>query len=302
MGRRTFFIINPAAGGRCLERWQAFAAKLRRLQIEFDQAITAAPGAALDLARQNAGSYDVIAAVGGDGTVSEAVNGILTSGRTERVALTIVPFGTGNDSAATIGIRTETDALAAVSSGSLRAIDLIEIQCRLNDSQLVRYAMLFASVGISSDLLKYTTPRLKALCGRRLAYIAGLLFALRSHASPEMKITCDDQTRYGRFIFACASNGETFGAGIRVAPGARPDDGKLNVNLIEAVSRWDALKHLKKLRQGRHTTHPKVCYKTALDLRIETDPPIEVAADGDLVGHTPARFRICPRALHVLTH
>lgn len=297
--RLTLFIINPAAGHWTVRRWQALAAKLKDLGLTFEEAATTAPGDACRIARARAADYELVVAVGGDGTVFEVINGIIESG-SSHTALSMVPFGTGNDVASAVGIQTVAEALEAVERGQSRPVDLIRINCRVNGATVVRHAMLFASVGITSELLTHTTPRLKRLCGQRLAYIVGLLFALRRYSTPIMKITCDGQTVEKRFVFACASNGETFGGGMRIAPGALLDDGKLNVNLIESIGPWEALRHLPKLLTGAHITHPKVSYKLASDLVIETEPPIEIAADGDLIGYAPARFQVRPHALTVL--
>ncbi len=296
--QRRLFIVNPAAGRAALERWRAFATTLHSKGVDFEEAVAAKPGDALTLARKAAGDGGLIGAVGGDGTVFEVLNGLFTEG--PRAALTVVPLGTGNDIARMVGIRTETDALCAITAGESRAIDLIEIHCRINGTPAVRHAMLFAAVGITSDLLKHTTPRLKRCCGQRFAYILGILLALRSHSPSTMKIACDGRTIEGPFLLACASNGETFGGGIKIAPGALPNDRKLNVNLIEAVGFGEAVRHLPKLLRGRHTTHTKVHYEPATSLMIETEKPVEVAADGDLIGYTPATFKIRTKALQVL--
>ncbi len=299
MGRSIFCVINPAAGHRATRRWKRFAARLQSQGLVFEQAFTARPGDACDLARTAAGNHDVVVVAGGDGTVFEAINGILESGSTGAV-LGIVPFGTGNDVARAAGIRNPVGAFEALAAGQVRAVDLIKVSCQANGQPMVRHAMLFASVGITTELLQHTTPFLKRVCGQRFAYIAGLLFALGRYSTPMMKITCDGQSVKNRFVFACTSNGETFGGGMKIAPGALLDDGKLNVNLIEAIGAWEALSHLPKLLQGRHTSHPKVLYRTATEVSIETETPIEVAADGDVIGFTPARFQVVPRALRLV--
>ncbi len=215
-------------------------------------------------------------------------------------SLAIVPLGTGNDIAATAGIQACAASLQALALRQTRAVDVIQIHCRLGGEAVVRHALGFASVGITSELLRRTTPRLKRYCGQRAAYVAGILLSLVRYSAPMMKITCGGRTVQNRFIFACASNSETFGGGLKIAPGALVDDGMLNINLIEAIGRLEALRHLPKLLNGRHTNHPKVRYKTGEELTIETENPIEVAADGDLIGCTPARFQVLPRALRML--
>jgi diacylglycerol kinase (ATP) len=104
----------------------------------------------------------------------------------------------------------------------------------------------------------------------------------------------------GEFLFVGASNTEIAGGGMRIAPGASVCDGLLNLNLIGAMSRWEALRQLRRLCRGDHTLHASARYLTAQTLRIETIEPIEIAADGDLIGHTPALISVKPSAVRVL--
>jgi diacylglycerol kinase family enzyme len=83
--------------------------------------------------------------------------------------------------------------------------------------------------------------------------------------------------------------------------GALLDDGRFNVTLIREVGRWEAVRHLWRLRRGLHTNHPKVRYGTGVSLSIETDKPAWVAVDGDLVGKTPVQLQVRPRLMRVLT-
>ena len=299
MDRRCLFIINPAAGNGVLKRWRRFADRLRAGGVSFEETISTSSRQALELAQQSAGTHDIIGAVGGDGTILQVVNGLMTSGG-DRPALALVPLGTGNDTAHALGIEDESDALHAVIGRQVRPIDLIRVECQAKAGSLVSFAVSFASVGISTDVLRHTSPRMKRICGRRLAYMIGLLKALPELSAHSMEIGCDGEQVQEQCVLASASNGETFGGGIRVAPGALVDDGQLNLNRIRAVSRWEVLKQLRKLRHGRHVHHPSVCYRTSSFLEIRTEKPIEVAADGDIIGCTPARFEISPKALRVL--
>lgn len=299
MTSRALFIVNPAAGKECLSRWNRVAQRLRGAGFSFEEALSSGPGDATRRTTEMGPSFDLVVAVGGDGTAFDVINGLKNAGKPE-CAFGILPFGTGNDSAKSIGITNEEDGWRMLTAGRSRLIDLVQIQCRSRGSSITQYAMLFASVGISAELLKRTTSRVKALCGQRLAYGAGLLLSLPGYRSRTMKITCDGQIVEKPFILACVSNGETFGGGIRIAPGAVLDDGKFNVNLINGLGLFEALRHLRMLYEGRHTTHPKVRYTTATELSVETQEPMDIAADGDLIGETPARFQIAPRALTIL--
>jgi YegS/Rv2252/BmrU family lipid kinase len=252
----------------------------------------------MQIAHESAHKYELVVAVGGDGTVLEVAGGILKSAAA-RTALGIVPFGTGNDFARNSGIHNEDHAHEALTQGQPRFVDVIEARCLVQGEPAVRHALLFAGVGIIGESLKQTTTRVKRLFGQRFAYPVGILRALWTYRAPFMRITCDGERFEGRYLFAGASNSETAGGGMKIAPGAKTDDGLLNVNLIGAVGRWEALKQLRRLCQGRHTTHPGVRYLTAVSLGVEPESPLEVAADGDLIGQTPAQFRVLPKALEI---
>jgi YegS/Rv2252/BmrU family lipid kinase len=300
MPRDTLYIINPAAGaGRAARRWAEFERRLQKEGLHGDQRATTRPGEAVALARKAAHQYRRLVAIGGDGTMSEVASGILTSSASE-VTLSVVPFGTGNDTAAALGIRTDADAFRALSTGKTQAIDVIEAHYIADGAEVLRHALSFTAFGISGELLRVTNNRVKRMFGQRLAYPVGLLRSLWSYQAPWMRITYDGERLEDRFLFVCASNAECFGGGIRIAPGARVSDGVLNVNLVQDVSRWEALLQVGRLYRGRHTGHPKVRYVTARSLTVESDPPIEVALDGDLVGYTPARLEVRSKVLQAL--
>jgi diacylglycerol kinase (ATP) len=297
----ALFIVNPAAGlGRGQARWNRFERELRLAGLEFQYVFTDSAGDARRLAQEAVGEYELVVAVGGDGTCAEVASGLLASGA-EQTAMGVVPLGTGNDTAAVLGVNSESDAQRALFRKETRTIDVIRVECVADGKPAVRHALLFGGVGLVSEALKRTTPAVKRLFGKRLAYPAGIIAALWNNASSPMRLTCDRRIIENRFLMVCASNSEIAGGGMRLAPGARMDDGLLNLNLVEAVGRWEALRQLWRVRRGAHLNHPKVQYLTARDLRVEADPPREVAADGELVGFTPVRFQVRRQALRVVT-
>jgi diacylglycerol kinase (ATP) len=300
--RKALFIVNPVAGARRgRKRWERFSRELTGEWASFDEATTARAGEAMQTAHDRAGDYEIMVAVGGDGTAFEVASGLL-SAPNGRAALAVVPVGTGNDIARALGIRTLSDARMALTEGHLHPIDVIRIECQVDNQATVRHALLFAGVGIAGESLRLTTVAVKNVFGKRLAYPVGLLRALWNYRAPLLRVTHDQQNGEGRFLFACASNSEWAGGGMKLAPGARMDDGMLNINLIGALGRFEALKLLGRVCGGRHTDHPKVRYLTASELKVESDEALDVAADGELVGHTPARFVVRPKALKVVAN
>lgn len=297
---RILFIVNPAAGaGRGLTRWRQFKPQLPSLGRRLDERIIAAPGEALPLARELATNYELIVAAGGDGLAHEAATGILSS-KNPACALAVVPTGTGNDFGAALGITDLRSARQALTEGTCLAMDVIQLDCMADGKAVTRFALLFAGVGIASECLRGTTPWIKRICGERLAYPVGLIRALWSYRAPLLRVTCDGRTEGGRFLFIGASNTECAGGGMKLAPGACVTDGRLNITLVESLGRWQALLQVRRLCRGQHVGHPRVHYFTGQRLEIESATPLEVAADGELVGQTPAQFKSLPRALNVL--
>jgi diacylglycerol kinase (ATP) len=302
MNQRILLIANPsAAAGQSQRRWDALLAGLRERGLHAEPIITAHERHAIALAQEASRKHDVIVAVGGDGTVNEVATGILLSGATG-TTLGIVPVGTGNDAAALMGIANVEDALNALSQGNVREMDAIEVRCQHEGQSATRYALLYAAVGFAGDVLKYTTTRVKRLFGPRYCYTVGFFRALLHYTSPTMKVSCDGQEFENRYFFVGAGNAEVVGGGtMRLSPGAKVDDGLMNVSIIEALGRLETTRHFPKLLAGTYTTHPKVRYFAATALSVESDPAIEVQMDGDLFGHTPAEFQVKPKALKVVT-
>ena len=279
MPRQIGFIINPAAGaGRCQAQWAELQARFRRAGIQGKALFTAHPGDAVRFAQNLAQECDVVVAVGGDGTLFEVASGLLLSSATN-TALGAVPLGTGNDAARQCGIKDTEQAQLALSGNRTTTMDAIRIHCQVEGSSVVRYALLFGAVGIAGEALKRTTPLVKRVFGQRLAYPIGALRAICTYRAPRMRVTCDSQKWENRFVLVCASNGEMAGGGMRLAPGARIDDGRLDVNMCEALGRWATVALLWQIFRGHRMAHPRLRYFTARTVAVEADPRLEVEAD-----------------------
>lgn len=298
--KRVGFIVNSAAGaGRGRERWEEFQRSRCQSSVQEKVLFTSQPGEAVRLAQELATECEVVVAVGGDGVVFEVASGILLSGAAN-TQMGIVPVGTGNDTAILCGIGDTEQARQAFGSGRTKTLDVIRIRCVNRGTPVTYYSLLYASVGIIGEVLKQVTPRIKRVFGRRLAYPIGALRAIWKYRAPQMRVTCGGQSWENRFLLLSASNAELSGGGMRLAPGARMDDGLLDVNLAESVGRRAAAVLIWRMSRGHRISHPKLRYFTAHAVAVEADPPIEVQADGEIIGHTPSRFEVMPQALNVL--
>ena len=181
-------------------------------------------------------------------------------------------------------------------------MDAIEVRCQQAGNPVTRYAVLYAAVGFAGELLKRTTPAVKRIFGPRYCYSIGFFRALFHFKSPMMRLRCDGREYSGRMFFVSAGNAEVVGAGtMRLSPGAKVDDGKLNVSIFQAVGRLEAAWCFPQVLRGTHPTHPKVRYFEASVVAVECEPEAEVQMDGERFGMTPAAFQVRPLAIRVMT-
>lgn len=297
---RLCFIVNPAAGaGQAIRRWERLRERVRELRSALHVEYTEAPGHAITLAREAAVEFDAVVAVGGDGTVSEVATGLLTA--PSNATLAILPVGTANDAARQFGIRSVEDAIAGLANGIRRVFDTIEVAHSAPQGTQVRHALMFVAAGFGAELLARTTAGIKRVFGPKLCYLVGFLRALWCYRQSRIEAKSECGEFKGSLFHVCAGNTEYAGGhSMRLSPGAQPDDGTLNLCIIERVSRLEAFLHLPRLVRGTHPSHPKVRYFSGTRLDIDADPQAPLAIDGDLVGLTPASFRVRPAVLPVL--
>lgn len=294
MPQRVFVILNPAAGrGRARRAWRTVEPALLDAGMAFEMAVEERPQLAIGLAADAARrGVDVIAAVGGDGTVHEVVNGILTSGAEPRPALAIIPGGTGNDFARGVGI--PKDPLAAgrlLLDGTRRRIDVGQV----ND----RYFVGISGVGFDAEVAARVNGWPKWISGTSV-YVAAILNMLVAYRCVPTRVVLDGHEQQLRMFLIAAANTPWYGGGMYMAPAARPDDGALEVVMARDLGKIETLGLLPKVFSGAHLRHRKVTHQSAREVRVESDAPLAIHADGETVGRVPALFRIVPGAIEVI--
>ena len=298
---KTLYIINPAGhGGAGTRTWETFR-DLWPDPISAEHAIvTQRPGHAREIAFSARG-YRTLAAVGGDGTVGDVVSGILDR-EDPKPRLAIIPAGTGNDIARNTGIHSIEDAVSALRGGLLRAFDMIRIDYQDGGRPAHRHAFLLAGVGFSS--IPMIKPWMKRLLGPTGAYFHGTFLQIIVYRPPSMTVRSDGQERStGRIWMVMVGNVEySSGGSMRIAPGARTDDGELNITVMPVKSKLRMITRLlPKVASGQHVQEPGVSYFPAKRVEVESHPPSILDLDGDVFGTTPATFTVCPGAFQVLT-
>lgn len=239
-----------------------------------------------------AGGHELVILGGGDGSVSSVVDFLAD----EDVTLGLLPLGTANDFARTLGIPVGVEGACETVAGG----KVVDVDLGLSGDN---YYVNVASVGLSVGVTEALTPRLKKTAGA-LAYGVAAFGAFLRHEPfaarlefPEgdhEPVTCE------RLLQVAVGNGRFYGGGLVVAPGSSIDDRNLDVYAIEHGRRRDLLKVARHLRSGDFVRQRGVRHYRTPRLRLETRPGLQINVDGELVARTPQEFSVAPNALKVL--
>ncbi len=303
-------IVNPAAHkGGVARRWRALESELTTRLGQFEPRFTRAPGHATELAREAlAEGVRRIVAVGGDGTVNETLNGMLdASGRLTApdAVLCPIPAGTANELCRALGhLAHPARAYDAAASEAARAIDLLRVRCTGLDGRPVeRFGFLIVSLGAAATISHRTS---QSRWAKKLGGIAYLLMTppvTLGYRNRDVAITVDGVAQGPRPIFtAMVANTENGGGGMRLMPGAKFDDGVLDLIEMGDISPLAMLTTvLPKVYSGGHVHHPKVRMGRGTSFRFEAAVETLVDLDGETVGRLPLEVSILPGAFCAAT-
>jgi diacylglycerol kinase (ATP) len=296
----TVFLVNPASdNGVTGRRWPELARRASTLGLDGETHLSERPGHLIELAEQAAeGGASLVVAVGGDGTLSEVVNGLMRAGH--KPELGTIPLGTGMDFVRTYAIPTPfDDAVRVALSGHTRRIDVGRVAYRTWAGESAeRYVANVGSVGMSAAVAQRANGMSKALGGRTTFFYA-LVRVFLEWQNTVVDVELDGETRSGRMHDVVVANGRYHGGAMKLAPEAEPDDGLFDVLLIGDVNKLDFVTTAPKLYRGTHLAHPKVDLVRARTVAVDATEPLPIELDGEQVGTTPVRFEIVPSAIAV---
>jgi diacylglycerol kinase (ATP) len=283
-------VVNPDSGRH---RGEHVAAHAHRRLTAAGHAAQVVRGADVAAARAAlvqavAGGVDTVLVVGGDG----AAHAVLDVVAETALTFGLLPAGTGNDLARTLGIAAKDPdaAIDVVLRGTTRMIDLADA-----DGTLV--ATVVAS-GFDSKV----NERANAMRWPRgnMRYNLAILAELRAFEPLEFTLTLDDgRVLHRRAMLTAVGNGPSFGGGLRICEGAAIDDGLLDVVVINPVSKVTLLRVFPQLYRGTHTALPQFERHRVRSVRLES-PGIVAYGDGERLGALPRSVRVRPAALRVL--
>ena len=296
------FLVNPAsANGSTGRRWPEIAYRAAAAGLTGEALVSTAPGEVESLAAQAvADGARVVVAVGGDGTIYEAVNGLLRAGAGDSVELAVLSRGTGTDFVRSLRIPRDLDAAIAVArSGSTRAVDVGRASYTAWDGSAAEsYFANMAGAGISGAIARRANASSKAM-GGRASFLWATIAVFARWKSAEMTVTVEDARRAGAMFEVLAMNGDYTGGGMWTAPDASPDDGLLDVVVIGDVTKADFVTTFPKIYRGKHLAHPKIELLRGTTVSIESETRLPITLDGEQPGTTPATFEVLPQALRV---
>ncbi|MGI8649562.1 MAG: diacylglycerol/lipid kinase family protein [Rubrobacter sp.] len=292
--RKARVICNPQSGGGDYDP-ENVKSELSEFEIEWVE--TKEGGDARDIARD----YDegLLIVIGGDGTVNEAVNGLGQAGFPEGVTLAILPTGTGNDLAQTLALSEDPDiAEDTIRQGRVRTLDT----ARVRSSGLPeKFFINVATGGFGAEASSLNDEETKSRWGK-LSYLRATLEAGREFEVRDTLLTLDGEERTMQAVNVSIGNCRYAGGGWLAAPNANPEDGLLDVVVIESLGMKRMLGLLPAaFAEYDYLATDGVFHTRAKSIRVETRPKgLEFTMDGEVIGDEPAEFEVVPGALKVI--
>ncbi len=294
---QAFVVANPFAGrGRAREIAEASVRDLATHGVTAELLLpTDLPSLRTALTQAAADGPTTLIACGGDGTVHQVLQAAVPAD----CVLGVIPAGTGNDNARSMGIPSRrldewTRSMAAmIKAGTSTRVDVALVSV----GEHREWSLGVTSTGFDSAVNE-RADRMHGLNGTP-RYVAALLGELRDFRTHEYVVTIDGEVISGRALLVAVGNGPNYGGGMRICPAADMTDGLLDVTWVDSAPRRTILRVFPRIFSGRHIEHPLVRTYRGREIVIDAQGPV-VYADGDRVGSAPVRIEAVPGALRVL--
>jgi diacylglycerol kinase (ATP) len=255
------------------------------------------PKHAVEIAKQQTNEkVDVIVAVGGDGTIHEILNGIL-SVDSKNPQLAILPNGTGNDFMRTRQhFKNPEHFIQSILSNKQETIDIGQI----TSNSTIQYFINIADIGFGGAVIHSLTKQRK-IVGGKLAYSLAILKTFFSYKKSVLKISAPGFIHESATFMVVFCNGSIFGSGLTIHPGAKVNDGQLNAVIIGNVSLLDYLRYLPKLKRGKFIHHPEVHYLEYNEITVESPTPQWTETDGEIATSENIKVTLLPNCIDLLS-
>jgi YegS/Rv2252/BmrU family lipid kinase len=298
-------IVNPNAGnGRGEKDWGKISELLKKENISYCVYFTERKGHAIELSLESISTgFRKIITVGGDGTLNEVLNGVFLNKicPPADIVLSLIPVGTGNDWGRMFGIPLDYVRSVKIIRENKRMLhDVGHISFYDGNDKKERYFINIAGLGFESVVVRKTNHQKDNGHGGKLIYFYNLLNSLLSYKNTLAEVVIDGETTHANVFSINIGNGRYCGGGMRQTPNALPDDGLLDVTVINGMGKFEIVRNLKILYDGTILSHPKIEGYKCRNIRVSSDSIMYVEADGESLGHTPAEFTIISSGINIV--
>jgi YegS/Rv2252/BmrU family lipid kinase len=248
--------------------------------------------------------YNAIIAAGGDGTLHQVVNGVITGRETQGQlpAVGLIPIGSGNDFAKTAGIKKkDPDQLLSLLkifkpiSTNLGKITYTDLSGELKH----RYFINVADIGMGPEVVRRVNESGRAF-GSAVAYYKSIVSTFATYKPMVVKVTTKEWGWQGILRSLAVANGKYYGHGLCIAPDAIPTDDLFNIFICGNVSVLDFVRHTSTLKRGKHIRMDEISYREANELEFTSDSLCYIEGDGEILGTLPARVALIDKRVDFL--
>lgn len=287
------FIVNPVAGnGKAIKMIPKIEKIMKEKAQDYKIFITKFAGEGTKLAKEASNSgYDIVAAVGGDGTVHEVINGL----KDTNAVLGIIPLGTGNDFARFFNIpKNIKKALEILINGKVNIIDSAIINKYITCNNI-------ANIGIDADVALEVAKFKKFLSGI-FAYLIGLFNVLIKYKPYDINIDIDGKKIKRKIMLAAFGNCSFYGGGFKILPDANPKDGFIDIIIVNKINKLKLLFLLPMAIIGKHTLLKCVETYKAKNIRVNMEKEVAICVDGEVLPSSHIELNVKKSAVKLCTN
>jgi diacylglycerol kinase (ATP) len=306
---RICLILNPkAAAGAAGRKGGGLKEAIAPFFTDFEIRTTRHPGHASELAAEAAEQgFDIVAAMGGDGTCHEVLNGLIQDdkARNPSCLFTVIPVGTGSDLIKSVKIpKSIPAALRMAATGNTRSIDVGKAVVTTDRGDQTRYFINVAGFGANGEVVKRVNDGSKRL-GGKLTFLNATLKTAITYKAPftriEWKEGEEERSWEGELLSCFIANGLYCGGGMSVAPKGSMADGRLDLTILKKMGIGEQIYEMRHLYDGEIERVRSAICSSMQQLRATSRPStqIRIDLDGELSGRLPATFSILPGLLRV---
>ncbi|MDX2248448.1 MAG: diacylglycerol kinase family lipid kinase [Bacteroidia bacterium] len=300
-----FVVVNPqSGGGKAKRKWPMISTALGKAGILFASVFTQKQEDAITLVKRAIEKgYRRVIAVGGDGTVSEVINGILSQKTVpgDQVVFAVIPIGSGNDWARMYGIsRNPHKSILLLQNPVIVVQDAGRITWVNSPEQKVRYFNNIAGFLFEAFLTEKTLSVNKTGVAGQFVYLLSLLKYMFRFRSSEITVNGDDFSEKGVRLLVTAGICRYNGGGMSLVPLSLPGDGFLDITVADEIPPWEILRNILKIYNGKIYTHPKIRHYRTRSLFFEDSGGLPVEADGEVLAPGPVKIELLPQALRIV--